>query len=83
MIGLGFRLAQMRRSKPVVECERCGMHYPESQQQCPYCYGLEGAALQAVQEKVRMRKRCTADMGRIFLFIAVGVILAMGLFLLW
>lgn len=82
MIGVGYRLAQMRRRVPTVECERCGMSYPQSRETCPYCDGLDGAALQAVQEKVRMRKRRTAGIGRTFLLIALVLMLVMAALLL-
>lgn len=80
MIGLGYRLAQQKRRKPLKQCERCGLSYQKDAEQCPYCTGMDDEGLRRLRRRLRTRDKKMTRLGLRLLYLAFGLMAAVLLF---
>lgn len=78
-IGLGMKMAQMLRQKPTRKCDRCGLQYAEDDESCPHCSGLDAAGLAALKTQLEQQHESNLNLGRLFLYLAVLILIGMVL----
>ena len=69
--GLGLKLVNAKQGKPLRDCERCGLKYPEGDEACPHCADLEEGELAALISQVAEQHEAHGHLGRLFFVFAI------------
>jgi predicted nucleic acid-binding Zn ribbon protein len=72
--GLGLKMAQLMRQKPTKKCARCGLKYPEDQENCPHCFELTEAELDELKDKIEEYHKSNANIGKLFFYFAAALL---------
>jgi len=78
--GPWFPLPRVRRTR---KCGRCGLLYPVKARQCPHCGGLTDAEVEQLKRRTRDEQASDANLGLLFLYVAVLLAGAMVLLVLF
>lgn len=73
--GLGMFAAHMRNRKPTGKCERCGLYFPKSEENCIHCHDLSDSELIKFKEKISKEHKGNASLGKLMLFTGAVVFL--------
>ena len=57
--------------KITTKCKRCGLLYPEKESVCSHCAHLTDGQVQDLKDRYEGEKAGNANLGRLFLYIAV------------
>jgi hypothetical protein len=68
------------RIRRTLKCARCGLRYPVKDAQCPHCAQLSDREVERLRQRIADEHRGNANLGRLFLYIAVLLLLAILLF---
>lgn len=74
MAGLGARLAFEAMQPKRRKCERCGLYYRESLEQCRWCGDLDERGLAELKDKIEAEHQSNKSLGQIFLVLALIVL---------
>jgi len=76
--GLGARAAL--KQKPTKPCERCGLRYPEDENECTHCSSISDSELPFFKEHIEAQYRAASSLGSVFFVIAIvlGVLLLLS-----
>ncbi|MEH6345225.1 MAG: hypothetical protein V7785_09075 [Bermanella sp.] len=79
-----FGLIAKAFSKPkfTKPCERCGLHYPEDESDCPHCHEISSEfELNLFKEKIEQEKQAGGKLGQLFFMFSlmIGVLLLLSI----
>lgn len=80
MPGPLFLPPRLRRTR---KCGRCGLLYPVKARQCPHCSGLTDAEVEQLKRRTRDEQASDANLGLLFLYVAVLLAGALALLVLF
>ena len=62
------------------KCKRCGLRYPQKESICIHCTGLSEQEVHELKEKYKNEQQGNANLGRLFLYIAMLILVGMLIF---
>ena len=64
------------------KCKRCGLRYPAKADHCVHCHELNDAAVEALKQRHLEQQAGHRNLGQLFLYIAIIVMIGMIIFAL-
>lgn len=74
---LGLKGASYLLQKKKQKCERCSLYYLKTEDTCSHCGNLSEVELQNFLEKVEQEKAAAANLGNLFIYISILILLCM------
>jgi hypothetical protein len=68
-----FPLFPSLRTGGSQRCERCGLRFPTSKEQCNHCSELSDTEVESLRRRVEREHAGHAELGRVFLILAAVV----------
>ena len=62
------------------KCKRCGLRYPQKESICVHCTGLSEQKAHKLKERYKNEQQGNANLGRLFLYIAMLILVGMLIF---
>ena len=62
------------------KCKRCGLRYPRRAGRCVHCTGLSDAEMREMLARKRSAHKNTANIGKLFFYIALLILLGILVF---
>jgi hypothetical protein len=64
------------------KCKRCGLRYPAKADHCVHCHDLSDAEVESLKQHHRNQQLSHGNLGQLFLYIAIIVMIGMIVFAL-
>ena len=61
--------------RSTIKCERCGQLYPKKQAECSHCSNLSDREVEELKETADEEREGNANLGRLFFYLAIIILL--------
>ena len=73
----GLASGSMPPRTPVTKCDRCGLYYPIDVYPCSFCGELTDIELVSLKRQIELEHQNNAELGRVFIYLAISVVVVM------